>query len=148
MNCELNTKHNYKIWLFIFLNLKVPLFVSSQMTKYINLTKKLTKTMTFIIILTIIVAILLILVVLLQNSKGGGLTSQFSGASQLIGARQTTDLLEKVTWGLIMVLFVVSLSSAMWSSTASNAGVSDDDIKINVPATKAPANKPAEPAKK
>ena len=110
--------------------------------------------MTFIIILTIIVAILLILVVLLQNSKGGGLTSQFSGASQLIGARQTTDLLEKVTWGLVMVLFVVSLSSAAWSSTATSTGVSDDDIKINVPAAKAPtdkkapAEKPAEPAKK
>lgn len=103
--------------------------------------------MTFIIILTIIVAILLILVVLLQNSKGGGLTSQFSGASQLIGARQTTDLLEKVTWGLVVMLFVVSLSSAMWSSTA-NTVVNEDDIKINVPAVKPPANKPAEPAKK
>ncbi len=104
--------------------------------------------MTFIIILTIVVAILLILVVLLQNSKGGGLTSQFSGASQLIGARQTTDLLEKVTWGLVITLFVVSLGSAAFTRTGTNA-VSEDDIKINGPAPKAPADKKApEPAKK
>ncbi len=138
---------------FYFLKLKSTVICVFTDNKTYKINQNIqTKTMTFIIILTIIVAILLILVVLLQNSKGGGLTSQFSGASQLIGARQTTDLLEKVTWGLVMVLFVVSLSSAMWSSTASNAGVSDDDIKINVPATKAPANKPAdkpaEPAKK
>ena len=67
------------------------------------------------IILAIIVAILLILIVLVQNSKGGGLSSQFggSGAQQVIGVKKTTDLLEKVTWGFAIALLALSISSSM-----------------------------------
>ena len=67
------------------------------------------------IILAIVVAILLILVVLIQNSKGGGLSSQFggSGASQVIGVKKTTDLLEKVTWIMVVLLLALSLSSSL-----------------------------------
>ena len=68
----------------------------------------------FFIILALITAVLLVLVVLAQNSKGGGLSSQFggSGSSQLMGVKRTTDLLEKLTWGLAIALFVFSLSSS------------------------------------
>lgn len=68
-----------------------------------------------LIILAIIVAILLILIVLVQNSKGGGLSSQFggAGATQVIGAKKTTDLLEKVTWGFALTLLALSLASGM-----------------------------------
>ncbi|MDH5604636.1 MAG: preprotein translocase subunit SecG, partial [Cyclobacteriaceae bacterium] len=61
---------------------------------------------TFIVSLIIFVAILLILVILAQNSKGGGLTSQFggSGASNMIGIKKTSDLLEKITWGLAITM--------------------------------------------
>ena len=57
------------------------------------------------------VAILLILVILAQNSKGGGLSSQFggSGASRMIGVKKTTDLLEKLTWGLAITMLVLTL---------------------------------------
>lgn len=67
------------------------------------------------IILAIIVAILLILIVLVQNSKGGGLSSQFggSGAQQVIGVKKTTDLLEKVTWGFAIALLAFSLASSV-----------------------------------
>lgn len=68
---------------------------------------------TIIITLTIVVAVLLVLVVLAQNSKGG-LSSQFGGAgssSQMIGVKRTTDLLEKVTWVLAVVLLALSLTS-------------------------------------
>jgi preprotein translocase subunit SecG len=56
-----------------------------------------------IVTLITITAILLVLVVLAQNSKGGGLSSQFggSGSSQLMGVKRTTDLLEKITINLI-----------------------------------------------
>ncbi len=66
-----------------------------------------------IITLITITAILLVLIVLAQNSKGGGLSSQFggSGSSQLMGVKRTTDLLEKITWGLAIVLVVLTLST-------------------------------------
>lgn len=63
--------------------------------------------------LIIVVAIVLVLVVLAQNSKGGGLSSQFggSGTSQLMGVKKTGDLLEKLTWGLAIALIVLTLST-------------------------------------
>lgn len=61
----------------------------------------------------IVVALLLVLVVLAQNSKGGGLSSQFggSGTSQIMGVKKTGDILEKVTWGLAIALLALSLST-------------------------------------
>lgn len=64
--------------------------------------------------LAIFFSILLVLVVLAQNSKGGGLTSQFggSGASNLIGVKKTGDLLERLTWGFAIAVMVLSLSTS------------------------------------
>jgi preprotein translocase subunit SecG len=66
-----------------------------------------------VITLITVTAVLLVLVVLAQNSKGGGLSSQFggSGSSQLMGVKRTTDLLEKITWGLAIVLVILTLST-------------------------------------
>ncbi|UXP31805.1 preprotein translocase subunit SecG [Reichenbachiella agarivorans] len=66
-----------------------------------------------IITLIVIVAIVLILVILAQNSKGGGLSSQFGGAgtSQLMGVKKTGDLLEKMTWTLAIVLIALTMST-------------------------------------
>lgn len=68
---------------------------------------------TLIIGLIIFFAVLLILVILAQNAKGGGLSSQFGGssASNIIGVKKTGDLLEKLTWGFIITIMVLSLSS-------------------------------------
>jgi preprotein translocase subunit SecG len=68
---------------------------------------------TLIISLIIFFAVLLVLVVLAQNSKGGGLTSQFGGssASNIIGVKKTGDLLEKLTWGFVIAIMVLSLST-------------------------------------
>ncbi len=72
--------------------------------------------MLFTIILSLVslVAVLLILVILAQNSKGGGLSSQFggSGASNMIGVKKTGDLLENLTWGLVIAMFVLVMSSS------------------------------------
>ena len=59
----------------------------------------------------IIVCVLLILVVLVQNSKGGGISSNFSTANQIMGARRGTDFIEKTTWTLAILLLVLSLLS-------------------------------------
>lgn len=62
-----------------------------------------------LIIIAIIVCVLLGLIVLIQNPKGGGLTSNFSSQSQLMGVQKTGDFLEKGTWVLAISLMVLSL---------------------------------------
>lgn len=68
-----------------------------------------------LISIIILACVLLILVVLAQNSKGGGLSSQFGGAgtSQLMGVKRTGDLLEKLTWSFAIAIIVLTLSSHM-----------------------------------
>ncbi len=57
-----------------------------------------------------ILAILMILIVLAQDSKSGALSSNF-GASQLMGVKRTTDLLEKLTWGFMIGIMVLTMGS-------------------------------------
>lgn len=79
--------------------------------------------MILITVLIVIVSVLLVLVVLAQNSKGGGLSSQFggAGASNMIGVKKTSDLLEKLTWGLAITLFVLAMSSKFVAETGQPA---------------------------
>lgn len=63
-------------------------------------------------VLIFIVCILLILIVLVQNSKGGGLASNFASSNQVMGVRKTTDFLEKATWILAGSLLVLSILSS------------------------------------
>ncbi|MBS9768240.1 MAG: preprotein translocase subunit SecG [Flavobacteriaceae bacterium] len=67
---------------------------------------------TFIAVCIFIVCILLILIVLVQNSKGGGLASTFAGSNQIMGVKKTGDFLERATWALAVILFVLCLASA------------------------------------
>ena len=68
---------------------------------------------TIFAILIIITSILLVLIVLVQNPKGGGLSSSFGGgaSNQIMGAKKTTDFLEKATWTLAIILISLSLLS-------------------------------------
>lgn len=63
-------------------------------------------------ILVIIASVILGLIVLIQNPKGGGLSASLGGFSnQLMGVKQTTDVLEKGTWvfaGIVAILCLVS----------------------------------------
>lgn len=65
-----------------------------------------------LIVLAIITAIFLILIVSVQSSKKEGLgdTLGHLGARQLIGIQKTGDLLEQITWGTIITLFILSLT--------------------------------------
>lgn len=57
----------------------------------------------------LLVCVLLVLVVLVQNSKGGGLAPNFSGAGSVMGVRQASNVVEKTTWTLAAVLGVLCL---------------------------------------
>lgn len=74
--------------------------------------------MTILIILAMVASVLLVITVLAQNSKGGGLSSQFggSGASNLIGVKKTGDLLERLTWAFAIAIMVFSLGSNLFDA--------------------------------
>jgi preprotein translocase, secG subunit len=54
----------------------------------------------------------MIAIVLIQESKGGGLSSQFSSSNSIMGVRKTTDVVEKATWGLAIAMVVFSVVCA------------------------------------
>lgn len=64
-------------------------------------------------VLIIVVCVFLVLIVLVQNSKGGGLASNFAGSNQIMGVRKTADFLEKATWTLAVSLLVLTLLASL-----------------------------------
>lgn len=86
---------------------------------------------TLVSILIIAVAVLLILVVLVQNSKGGGLAAGTS-ANQVMGVKKTADFLEKLTWGLAIVLVTLSLVSKMTVTKVSTTESGESELKDRV----------------
>jgi preprotein translocase subunit SecG len=64
---------------------------------------------TLITVLIFIICVLLVLIVLVQNSKGGGLASNFQASTQISGVRKTADFLEKTTWALAGGLLLLSI---------------------------------------
>jgi preprotein translocase subunit SecG len=103
--------------------------------------------MTFLLVLLIIVAcVFLGLIILVQNPKGGGLAGNVGGFSnQLMGVKQTTDVLEKGTWVLAVVVSLLCLFSTLFVPKASAANQRGNQ-NISVPAQQAPAQQtPAKP---
>ena len=108
------------------------------------------------VILIVIASLLMIGIVLIQESKGGGLSSNFSSSNQVLGVRKTTDFIEKATWGLAIALVVLSVicaavkpqgqavQSAVENSqtvpaTQPNYGVPTAPAQGQAPAAEAPA---------
>jgi len=113
---------------------------------------------TLLIIITLLVCVLLGIIVLIQNPKGGGLTSNFSSSSQLMGVQKTGDFLEKGTWVLAVALMVLSLGinvaakSGSAKADGSQNEIIDKASKPTAPVSSgvaplsAPAQKSAAPA--
>ena len=88
---------------------------------------------TLLVIVMVIAALLMIGIVLIQESKGGGLASQFSGYNQIGGVRKTTDFIEKTTWGLAAAMVIISVLCAYVAPQASGSGSVMENIEV--PAT-------------
>ncbi len=86
---------------------------------------------TLFVILIVIAAFLMIFIVLIQESKGGGLSSNFAGGNALVGVRKTTDLIEKITWGLACAMVVLSVICAYVAphATAAQSAVEKQAIE-------------------
>ncbi len=67
---------------------------------------------TLFVILIVIASILMVGIVLIQESKGGGLASNFASYNQIGGVRKTTDFIEKATWGLAAFMVLMSVACA------------------------------------
>jgi len=78
-----------------------------------------------LVILVVIVCALLGLIVLIQNPKGGGLSSNFSSSSQLMGVQKTGDFLEKGTWVLAIALMVLALGINVVAKDGPAAGTAN-----------------------
>lgn len=73
---------------------------------------------TGLVLIIVFLAVCMCLIVLIQESKGGGLASSFSASNQIMGVRKTTDVIEKVTWGLAIAIVVLSVLSVRFIPTA------------------------------
>lgn len=78
--------------------------------------------------LIILAAILLILLVLAQDPKTGGFSSGFS-PGQFMGVQKQTDLLEKITWGLAVALFVFSISTNFMVGTGDEGNINQEMVE-------------------
>ena len=100
---------------------------------------------TLFTILIILICVLLILIVLIQKPKGGGISANFAGSSQLMGVKKTTDVVEKSTWMLSLALLVFTLMINLWidrggeSQEATQLGDKAESVSVDVPAPGAPA---------
>lgn len=112
--------------------------------------------MAFVIIIIVIIGVLLGAVVLIQNPKGGGLSGSFGGVGQqLLGARRSTDIIEKLTWGFAAGLLLLCLVSTTLigkekkvapgakTTTTEKSGAVNEILKRTTPT--APAAAPEQP---
>ncbi len=92
---------------------------------------------TFFVVLIVLVSLLMIGIVLIQESKGGGLSSNFSSSNAIMGVRKTTDFVEKATWALAVVMVVISIACAYVAPKAST-----DQSVLEKAATESQATNP------
>lgn len=98
------------------------------------------------IILIILASLLLAFFVLIQNPKGGGLSSGFSGGANLIGVQRTGDILEKGTWIFAIALMVFCIAINIIGPSTSNKDGLGDQIEAPVTAPNLNLNPTATPA--
>ncbi len=110
-------------------------------------------------ILIVIACAVLAFFVLIQNPKGGGLAGSLSGlGTQMMGAKQSTDIVEKGTWITAAIVLAFTLVSFIVSPKVNTKGVqktrSEEAVKGAAPSSmpqqpqqapvSAPATQPAQ----
>ena len=101
-------------------------------------------------ILVIIASVILGLIVLIQNPKGGGLSSSFGGfGNQIMGVKQTTDVLEKGTWLFAAIVGILCIVSPAFIPKDATIAAPNKELQENMSTKPAKATPPntATPAK-
>ena len=110
--------------------------------------------------LILVASVILILAILVQNPKSG-MAANFGAANQVMGVRESTNILEKTTWTLATLVVVLSLVATISMKDGATSGSSlESDVKAlsekvateaatdampqaEIPAEEAPAETPA-----
>src|SRR3954464_11198868 len=75
------------------------------------------------LVLIVIASVAMGLFILIQNPKGGGLAGSIAGFStQFMGVKQTTDVLEKGTWVMAVLIALLSVLSPVFISRTGTTG--------------------------
>jgi preprotein translocase subunit SecG len=105
-----------------------------------------------ITIIIILACVVLAFFVLIQNPKGGGLAGNFGSVStQVMGVKQSTDVMEKGTWTSIGIIGVLCIVVVMFIDKPAGMERRPAPQKQSAPASApangaAPAAQPAAPA--
>ncbi len=92
-------------------------------------------------ILVVVICICLGFFILVQNPKGGGLSGSVGGVgNQLMGVKQTTDVLEKGTWIFASALVILALTSVLFLKAKHSSATDDKSLiqQIETKQTSAP----------
>ena len=107
---------------------------------------------TILIVLIAIIGVFMAITVLLQSGKGSGLAGIAGGgggggATQLLGARQAPDILEKATWVLATLFIVLCISTNFFVDTVetreSVIQTQSQQLPVTPPTTTPPAGQQA-----
>jgi preprotein translocase subunit SecG len=73
----------------------------------------------FFLVLIILSSVIISFFILVQNPKGGGLAGNIAGFStQFMGVKQTTDVLEKGTWVMAVLIALLTIASPVFIGTS------------------------------
>lgn len=83
-----------------------------------------------ITILILLTCVVLAFFILIQNPKGGGLQGSLgSMSSQVMGVKQSTDVMEKGTWWLIGIIGALSIASVMFFTKPQGAAKTPKSVQ-------------------
>jgi preprotein translocase subunit SecG len=90
-----------------------------------------------ITILILLACVVLAFFILIQNPKGGGLSGSFgSMSSQVMGVKQSSDVMEKGTWTMISVIGGLCIISVMFFQKPGGVDNSGKAQQTSTPAKK------------
>lgn len=92
------------------------------------------------LVLLVLACVILGFIILVQNPKGGGLQGNVGTfGNQMMGVKQTTDILEKGTWVFAGFIAVLCLASTLFFGKVSKASILDKNLGVPQTEQKAPA---------
>ncbi|MCB9045882.1 MAG: preprotein translocase subunit SecG [Chitinophagales bacterium] len=90
---------------------------------------------TLIAIVILLACVVLAFFILVQNPKGGGLTGTFGSAStQIMGVKQSGDIMEKGTWTTMGIIAGLSIISVMFFAKPKEAKQNNQPAQTSAPA--------------
>ncbi|MBQ7662715.1 preprotein translocase subunit SecG [Prevotella sp. E13-27] len=105
---------------------------------------------TILVALIVLASICMIIIVLMQESKGGGLASNYASYNQIGGVRKTTEFIEKATFFLAAFMVVISVLCAYVAPKGASEGSVIEGIELpatnssNLPGFNASQTQPTE----